>query len=87
MQVHLNNCQKGVEIKPYFLVSDEHLRLNIVINLPVKIQLYAIVGCSWNCIRLLVCGGIKLNSYLRFILNNSITLWISMVTILLVFFG
>lgn len=70
----------------FSFVSDEHLRFNIVINLLVKIQLYAIVGCSWNCIRLLAYCGIKLNSYLRFIWNNSITLWISTVSILLVFF-
>lgn len=71
----------------FSFVSDEHLTLNIVINLPVTKQLYTIVGCSWNCIRLLIYGGVKLNCYLSLRMNNSITLWLAMISLLLVVFG
>lgn len=59
----------------FSFASDKHLALNILINLSATKQLDVIIRCSWNCTRLLVYGTIKLNCYLRLIVNNSITLW------------
>lgn len=58
----------------FSFASDKHLTLNIVMNLSVTKQLHVILRYGKNCTRLLLYGMIKLNCYLRLIVNNSIIL-------------